>query len=184
VAARRPLVIDSATGRVKELPSSDTLVGGDNWTVVKVTQDFSVTAATFADVLVVAAGAALGFTPAANTTYEVDGMLLIQTATTTVGPRPGVAWGTGYSYGGVEVRIPTSASTEAYTTGSMGTIAGTVQSPVGGLPTAAAAYLASIYACFVSGTTPTAFKVQLASETAGTSVTVKAGSFIRYRTIP
>jgi hypothetical protein len=35
--------------------------------------DFTVSAATFADVLVAAAGAALGFTPAANTNYEVEG---------------------------------------------------------------------------------------------------------------
>jgi hypothetical protein len=41
--------------------------------VIKVTQDFTTSSATFADVLVAAAGAALGFTPAANTNYEVEG---------------------------------------------------------------------------------------------------------------
>lgn len=38
-------------------------------------------------------------------------------------------------------------------------------------------------AVFRSGATPTAFKLQLASETAATNVTAKAGSFMKYRTI-
>ncbi len=40
-------------------------------------------------------------------------------------------------------------------------------------------------AMLLAGATPSGtFKVQLASETGGTNVTMVAGSFIRYRTIP
>jgi hypothetical protein len=182
MAARRPLVIDTTAGRLKELPSGDVLAV-DGWTYVKVTSDFTTSLATFSDVLVAAAGAALGFTPAANTDYEVEGALLIATATATVGPRPGFTWGTGYQYGACRIAVPTALTTEAIQHNTIGTVAGTNQAPVGGLPTTGAPYFAWIDATFRSGTTPTPFKVQLASETAGTVVTIKAGSFIRYRTI-
>lgn len=172
-------------GRLQELPTVDTIAGSaaDPWTVLKVTQDFTTTLATFADVLVAAAGAALGFTPVANTTYEVEGLLQVQTATATVGPRPGLTWGTGYQFGAARITVPSSAAAEAVVHAPIGTIAGTAQTPVGGLPTTAQSYLTTIMATFLSGTTPTPFKVQLASETAGTTVTIKAGSFIRYRVI-
>jgi hypothetical protein len=183
VAVRRPLVV--IAGRKQELPTADTIAGSaaDPWTVIKVTQDFTTTLATFSDVLIVAAGAALGFTPAANTTYEVEGLLQVQTATATVGPRPGLTWGTGYQFGAVRITVPTALTTEAVQHNTITTVAGTCQTPVGGLPTTAQSYLTTIMATFLSGTTPTPFKVQLASETAGTTVTVKAGSFIRYRVI-
>lgn len=182
MAERRPLIVDRTTGRKQELPSGDVL-SVDGWAYVKVTADFTTSLATFSDVLVAAAGAALGFTPAANTDYEVEGALLIQTATATVGPRPGFTWGTGYQYGAARIATPTAATTEAIQHATIGTVAGTNQAPVGGLPTANAPYFAWLDAMFRSGTTPTPFKVQLASETAGTVVTVKAGSFIRYRKV-
>lgn len=182
MAARRPLILDTTAGRLKELPSGDVLAV-DGWTYVKVTSDFTTSLATFSDVLVAAAGAALGFTPAANTDYEVEIALLIQTATATVGPRPGLTWGTGYQYGASRIAVPTAATTEAIQHATIGTVAGTNQAPVGGLPTANVPFFAWIDAVFRSGTTPTPFKVQLASETAATNVVVKAGSFIRYRTI-
>lgn len=182
MALRRPLVINSATGRKQELPSGDTLVGGDAWTVVKVTQDFTVSAVAFANILVVAAGAALGFTPAANTNYEFEGLILVQTATATVGPRVGLAWGTGYSYGAAEVRRPLTATTQNYAQGTIGTVAGTLQDATGGVPVAAVPYLATLKGNLLAGATPTALTVQVASSTAGTNVTIKAGSFIRYRT--
>jgi hypothetical protein len=180
VALRRPLVL--ITGRKQELPVGDTLAD-DGWIYVKVTTDFTTSLATFSDVLVATAGTALGFTPAANTLYAFDGLLLIATATATVGPRPGLTWGTGYQYGANEIRTPTALTTEALQTQTMTTTAGTNQAPVGGLPTITTPYLSTLKGSFLSGTTPTPLKVQLASETAGTVVTVKAGSFIRYRAI-
>lgn len=168
-----------------ELPAADTLVGGsDPWTVIRVTADFTTTSSSFVDVLVAAAGAALGFTPAANTFYEIEGLLLVQTATTTVGPRPGLTWGTGLVNGAVRITVPSSASAEAVVHAPISNVAGTAQCPVGGLPTTAASYLSTIMGTFLSGTTPTPIKVQLASETSGTTVTIKAGSFLRYRIIP
>ena len=37
----------------------------------------------------------LAFTPAANKTYEFRGLLLLRTATATVGARPGLSWPSG-----------------------------------------------------------------------------------------
>lgn len=176
------------SGRVREIASGDTIPaaavpagGADPWTYVEITQDFTVAAITFADVLVAAGGAVAGFTPAANTDYTVEGMLLVQTATATNGPRPGLAWGTGYQYGAAKVSVPTSAAAEAFTHATIGTGAGTCQAPVGGLPVINTPYLSMIFAQFRSGASPTAFRLQLAAETAA-NVTIKAGSWIRYRT--
>lgn len=182
MAARRPLIVNTATGRIQELPSGDVLAQ-DGWTYIKVTADFTTTLATFSDVLVAAAGAALGFTPAPNTQYEVEGSLNVQTATATVGPRHGLTWGTGYANGATELRRSTTATTELLAFATVDTIAGTCQLATGGVLTAAKSWLAKIEANFLSGTTPTPFKVQLASSTAGTTVTVKAGSFLRYRAV-
>jgi hypothetical protein len=182
MSARRPLIVNTATGRKQELPSGDVLAQ-DGWLYVKVTADFSVTAATFADILQTAGGAALGFTPAANTDYEVEGILSLQTATATIGPRHGLTWGTGYLYGSAELRRSTTATAELLAFATIDTVAGTCQLATGGVLTAAKSWNGKISAMFRSGTTPTAFKAQIASATAGTSVTVKAGSFIRYRII-
>lgn len=151
--------------------------GSDPWTYIKLASDFPTSLATFSDIT------GMTFTPAANTDYEVEWCLMGQTATTTVGLRPGVSYGTGYQYGVVDLYTPSSATAEAQVHGSMTTVAGTVQAPVGGLPIINRTYGHRGYAMFRSGATPTAFKLQLASETAATAVTVKAGSFMKYRTI-
>lgn len=105
------------------------------------------------------------------------------TAVITVGPRPGVSWGTGYQYGGVDLYTTSSGVAETQVHASIGTVAGVAQAAVGGLPVANAVYTLRGLAAFRSGTTPTPFNLQLASETAGTAVTAKAGSFLRYRAI-
>ena len=53
----------------------------------------------------------------------------------------------------------------------------------GGLPTTTGSIPANITGMVVAGASPSGtVKVQLASETAGTTVTIKAGSFLKYRT--
>lgn len=151
--------------------------GSDPWTYIKLATDYPTTLATWATVT------GMSFTPAANTDYEVEWCLLCQTAVTTVGARPGISWGTGYEYGGVALYTPSSATAQTIVNGSINNAAGTAQAAVGGLPIINRSYAHYGQATFRSGTTPTAFNLQLASETAGTAVTAKAGSWLKYRTI-
>jgi hypothetical protein len=148
--------------------------GSDPWTYVRLGSDFSATASTAQNVT------GFSFTPAANTRYEFEAMLMTRTATATVGPRPGLAWPTGMSDGVASIRQTSAAGTEVQ---QHGNIAGAILAPVGGLPTTTGSWPASIRGMVVAGASPSgAVQVQLASETAGTAVTIKANSFLRYRT--
>ncbi len=78
--------------------------GSDPWTYINLAADFPTSLATWTTVT------GMTFTPAANTDYEVEWCLLCLTAVTTTGARPGVAWGTGYQYGGVQLASEVAAS--------------------------------------------------------------------------
>ena len=147
--------------------------GSDPWTYVTLAADFTTTSATAVDVT------GLAFTPAANTKYEFEAVLLTRTATATVGPRPGLAWPTGMTDGVARIKQTSSATAELTTNGN---INAALLCAVGGLPTNTQSYPADIKGVVIAGASPSGtVKVQLASETAGTTVTIKAGSFIRYR---
>lgn len=149
--------------------------GSDQWVYVKLASDFSTTSATAVDVT------GMAFTPAANTSYEFKAVLLTRTATTTVGPRPGIAWPGGMTDGVAHIRQESSAT--AFVS-ALGNINAAVLTPVGGVPTTTQSYPAIIEGLVIAGASPTStLRVQLASETAGTSVTIKAGSFLKYRAI-
>lgn len=106
---------------------------------------------------------------------------MLRTATTSVGPRPGLAWNTGNDDGTARIMTPSSAT--AFTT-VLGNISAALLAAVGGLPVTTASFQAEIKGTFDTGASPTGtLKLQLASETGGTTVTAKAGSFLRYRAI-
>lgn len=148
--------------------------GSDPWTYVKLGADFTTSLATAVDVT------GLAFTPLANTTYVIEGLLLTRTVTATVGPRPGCAWPTGLTDGVARIDVTSAAGTNVMTNGN---ISAAVLAPVGGLPTTTGSWPGKLDAVIVAGATPLgSFRIQLASETAATNVTMKAGSFIRYRT--
>jgi hypothetical protein len=149
--------------------------GSDPWTVVKLDSHFSTTSASNTNVT------GFNFTPAANLQYVVEGMFLLRTATATVGARPGIAWPTGLSDQGARVEAPNSATAVAIRIWGAAT---TQNAASTGLPTTADSHLAFLLATLICGASPSGnFQITLASETAGTSVTMRAGSFIRYRTI-
>lgn len=149
--------------------------GADPWTYVKLSSDFVTSSATAVDVT------GLAFTPSANTQYEFEVLLLVRTATATVGPRPGLAWPTGGTDGVASIEMPSSATAQLLL---FGNINAALLAAVGGLPNNTQSYPARIRGNFIAGASPSGtVKVQLASETAGTNVTAKVGSFIRYRTI-
>lgn len=148
--------------------------GSDPWIYVILASDFTTTSATAVDVT------GLAFTPAASTKYEFEAVLMTRTATTTVGPRPGLAWPTGMTDGVARIKQTSSATAELTTNGN---INAALLCAVGGLPTNTLSYPANIKGIVIAGGTPSGtVKVQLASETAGTTVTIKAGSFLKYRT--
>lgn len=147
----------------------------DPWTYIKLASDFVTSSATAVPVT------GLAFTPAANTTYEVEAVLFTRTATATVGARPGIAWPTGLTDGVASISQASSATANVFANGN---IAAAVLSPVGGLPNTTQSFPAILSAVFVAGAAPSGtFRIQLASETAATNVTVKAGSYLKYRSI-
>lgn len=147
----------------------------DPWTYVKLASDFPTTSATAVDIT------GMAFTPAANTQYEFEACLLLRTATTTVGPRPGLAWPTGGTDGVADIVMPTSATAQVLV---FGNINAALLAAVGGLPNTTQSYPSRIRGTFIAGASPSGnVRLQLASETAGTTVTAKAGSWLKYRTV-
>lgn len=150
--------------------------GSDPWTYVRITSDFTTTSATAVNVTDMA------FTPSANTRYEFEASLYLQTATAATGPRPGLTAGpTGLTRAGARISAPSSATAEIIHNwrGQAGSALST------GLPTANVDYLGSIFGAIVAGASPSGtIQVTLHSETAGTTVRIMAGSFLKYRTVP
>ncbi|MEO6361287.1 MAG: hypothetical protein ABIO43_12070, partial [Sphingomicrobium sp.] len=86
MAARRALVL--VGGAPAELPAADTLVGAaDPYARTKLAADFSNSTVTFNTIT------GFTYTPPANTDFEIEAWLLIQTATATVLPRVGISIG-------------------------------------------------------------------------------------------
>lgn len=153
-----------------QLPQS----GTDPWTYLTLGGDFSTSSATAVDVT------GLAFTPAANLRYEFEANLMTRTATVTVGPRPGIAWPTGMIDGVVSIQQTSAAAGLVL---QLGNVSAAVFAPVGGVPNTTQSWPAIIRGIAQAGATPSGtIKVQLGSETAGTNVTIKAGSFLKYRT--
>lgn len=149
--------------------------GSDPWVYVALGANFTTSLATNTNVT------GLAFTPAANLRYHIEGYLLLRTAGTAAGARPGIAWPAGYSDGAAYMQAPSSLTTIAM---QMNTpAAGTANAASAGLPVANRSYSGQLQAILIMGASPSGtFQITLAAETAGTNVTVAAGSFIRYRT--
>lgn len=164
-----------ADGKVPsaQLPAS----GSDPWTYIRLGSDFTTSSATAVDVT------GLGFAPSANTLYEVEARLWVRTATATVNPRPGWAWATGLTDGVMRIELAQTAA--GGTLFAYGNPNAALLIAVGGLPNATQSWPAIFGGACVAGASPSGnCRVQLASETAGTVVTVKAGSVLKYRVVP
>lgn len=171
----RGLAPASGGGTTNFLRADGSWATADRWTYIKLSSDFTTTSATAVDVT------GLEFTPAASTQYEFEAVLFTQTATATVGPRPGLAWPTGMADGVADIEMPTSATAADRV---FGNINAALLSAVGGLPNTTQSYPARIRGTVRAGTSPSGtLKIQLASETAGTTVTAKAYSYLKYRAI-
>lgn len=166
------LTYDDAAGT---LTVSASVGGADSWTYIKLASDFVTGSATAVDVT------GLAFTPAANKSYEFEAVLRCRTATATVGPRPGLAWPGGATDGVAGIDMTSSATARLLANGNPNAA---LLAAVGGLPNTTQSYPAWISGNVTMGASPSGtVKVQMATETAGTNVTVKAGSYLKYREI-
>jgi len=150
--------------------------GSDPWTYIKLASDFTTSSATAVDIT------GLAFTPDADTQYEFEACLFMRTATTTVGPRPGIAWATiGLSDGVASIFQTSSVSAQVQ---QHGDVSLALLSPVGGLPTTTRTYAGRVIGSAIMGGSPTGdIQITLASETGGTNVTARTGSYLKYRAI-
>jgi hypothetical protein len=148
--------------------------GSDPWTIVKLTADFTTSLGTNTNVT------GLFFTPAAGKAYAVYGAFLLRTATATVGARPGIAWPT-VADGGAWIDVPNSVTAAAM---RIWGARNTQNAASTGLADTTSSHYAKLEALIVAGATPSGnFQITLASETAGTTVTMRAGSYIMFREI-
>jgi hypothetical protein len=150
--------------------------GSDPWNYIKLASDFTTTSTTAVAVT------GLAFTPAANTSYEFVARLLTRSAATATGARPGVSWATGLTDGVAFAQQATSASAMVFGNGN---INAAFVAAAGAMANTTQSWPALIEGFVIAGSSPSGtVKIQLASETAGTTVTIKAGSFLKYRSLP
>lgn len=149
--------------------------GSDPWTYVVLGSDFTISTTSNNNVT------GLSFAPSANERYHIEGYYLLQTATATTGARPGIAWPGGSTDSGAYTQAPNSLTAVAMQHGTAA--AGTANAASTGLPVVNRSYAGQMQAILLMGGSPSGnFQITLASETAAVNVTMKAGSFIRYRT--
>ena len=166
-----------ATGVV---PAAQLPASGDPWTYVELASDFTTTATTDST-------STLAFTPAANTKYQFEAMLFLQTAVTTTGPQFGVTKpSAGIARYAAHSFVPTSQTANAIRNlSSSAAQAGANLNAVStGLPYANEDLLGHVEGALITGASPTGdVAITLRSETAAVEVRIMAGSWLRYRTI-
>ena len=146
--------------------------GADPWTYVVLDNDFTTSSGSAVDT-------GLSFTPLANTRYEFSGLIMARTATTTVNPRTNLVWSSGLTDGVASINTAQSSTSQLTTRGNIGA---TLAVAVGGLPNTTQSWPVEIRGIAIVGPSPSGtIRVQLQSETAGTNVTFKAGSFLCFR---
>ena len=152
--------------------------GSDPWTYVKLTADFTNSTVTPQNVT------GLAFTPTlTNAIYIVEGFFLLRGAATTTGARPGHTWPTGLVDGATVITAANSATASSF--GHEGAATEVVASATGVIATTRSVP-GTLWSTFTTGAfAPSgAFQIRLRSEVAASVATMKAGSWIRYRTVP
>lgn len=168
----KPAVESVLTGEILT-HTHPTSGGTDPWTVIKLGADFvsSLTANTNVTNFY--------FTPAINKTYLIFGYFLLRTATATVGARPGVTFPSNLTDATLRMEASNSLTASAIQLFGART---TKNAASTGLATTTDSHWGSLDGIMItSGTTSGNLQITLASETAGTNVTMKAGSILMYR---
>lgn len=153
--------------------------GDDGWTYLVVTgSDFTTSNGTGGATIT-----GLSFAPAANATYTVEGKIIVSALTAGVAAQVGVAWPGGLAGHGA-FHATTANTSTGNTVGPNVTQGTTDTSGVASHPTNTDGHLALVFATFSVGASPTGtFAILLESESAGTDVAARIGSYIRYRKI-
>lgn len=144
-----------SAGQYYHLTSAEytSLTSTNPWNYVKLTSDLVVSSTS-------AINTNLAFIPAANTLYEVEGQLWLQSTDVTVGPQPGVAWNTGNSDGVAHIETTASGTTSVMVNLPSGT-AGEANATT--FPAINTSYPAQVTASFKTGATPSgSFTITLA----------------------
>ena len=168
-------LLESLVARISALELGG---GADPWTYINLASSFLTSSTSNVTIT------GLQFTPVAGKTYEFEAFILVSSALTTTGPRPGVRIGTGGTLiGAANIDAPNTAT--AQTLRNATSTGGTVQTAAAtGIAIADAPYLSRITGMCVAGAAPSgAVQVTLASEIAASTVTAVAGSFLRYREV-
>jgi hypothetical protein len=153
-----------------------TIDPGQRWTTVVLGSDFVESAGTLSDV-------GLAFTPAASTTYEVQAMLIFVTAATTTGMQwtftAPASLGTGTTWAAQAIRVPISINNSVERNAQLGVVAAG-----SGVTSISFDYLATGTCALKLGTSPSGtLKIQANTEVAASAITIKAGSWLRYRAV-
>lgn len=147
--------------------------GGDLWTKIKLASDF--VTSNSSDTAVTN----FNFTPSASKTYLISGYFLLRTATATIGARPGVSFPSGLTDKAMRAEASNSLTTSAIR--MWGAVA-TGNAASTGLADTTNSHWGSLDGIIITGVSPSGnLQVTLAAETAGTNVTMKAGSILMYR---
>lgn len=153
---------------------TDCTIGGTGgWTYVTLGSTFTTSSGTPVSVT------GLAFTPAASTNYDIRGQFLLRTTNTAQGARPGVSYPSGMTDGVSYLQCTSSTSNMIQ---SNGDIAAAHQCLTTGLPDTTGSWAGNLVATLLSGGSPSGdYQITLHSETAGTDVSMRAGSWIAYR---
>lgn len=147
--------------------------GSDPWNIVKLAGDFTISTTGNNAIT------NFFFTPQASKTYLIFGYFLLRTSTATVGARPGISWPSNLV--DATMRMEASNSLTANATRTWG--ARTTQNAAStGLATTADSHWGTMDGIIITASNVSGnFQITIASETAGTNVTMKAGSILMYR---
>lgn len=130
---------------------------------------------------------ALSFTPTGSKTYVVEGMLFLKSAASATGVQAGFQYPTGLSAtasgGGGIIHSPGATPSAAFDL--FAKPGSTVTSTASAHPSNTGYYPAQVIATVITGGSPSgSFAITVAAEAAAlATVTIGAGSWIRYRTI-
>lgn len=144
---------------------------GDGWTYLRVNADVTNSTTTPADVLT--------FTPEPNAQYIVEALMMVRSATAGVAPQPCITWPTNVGDG---VYYTQQAGSSSSTVPRYGNTSANFASGVTDIVDNTGSWPIFMCSTFITPANVSGdWKLQVRSETAATQVTVKAGTYLRYR---
>jgi hypothetical protein len=154
--------------------------GTNEWTTVRLSSQFTTTDSTLATAIT-----NLYFTPAANTIYEFQAILIVQTVQSASVARAGLGWATGLTDGVATIQEAVSIGngTSLYKDAT-GNISAPLRVATGSM-LQNTSFIVRVYGLIRAGATPSGnVQLYLCAETNGQQCSAEIGSFLKYRIIP